>query len=77
MYCSYCGYSYLKHKCKLCNAIIETCGCDPARNFCEEHFCTSCQEPFLELNDFGECDNCKQSNTETEQYYSNDILGFG
>ncbi len=57
-YCSYCGYGWLKHNCLLCGASIRTCGCDCARDVCEEHFCVDCGEPFLELNDDGLCAGC-------------------
>lgn len=57
-YCSYCGYGWLKHNCLLCGASIRTCGCDCARDVCEEHSCVDCGEPFLELNDDGLCADC-------------------
>ncbi len=57
-YCSYCGYGWLKHKCQLCGDSISTCGCDCARDVCEEHFCVDCGEAFFELNDEGLCADC-------------------
>lgn len=77
MYCSYCGYGYIKRKCKLCGHTISTCGCDSGRDVREEHYCVCCDEPFLELNEWGECKQCKEATRETEQYHANDILGFG
>lgn len=57
-YCSYCGYGWLKHICSLCGDSIWTCGCDCARDVCEEHACVDCGEPFLELNNDGLCTDC-------------------
>jgi hypothetical protein len=59
IYCNYCGYSYIKLSCSICNATIETCGCDCARDVCEEHFCVECSEPFEELDDNGMCEDCQ------------------
>ncbi len=58
MYCDYCGLSYLTHKCILCGASISTCGCDCARDVCEEHFCAKCSEPYNELDEYGWCKDC-------------------
>lgn len=58
IYCDYCGYSYIDHKCRICSKMISTCGCDCARDVCEEHFCVECSEPYIELNEDGWCEDC-------------------
>lgn len=77
MYCSYCGYSYIEVECDICHMKTQICGCDCGRRTCEEHFCVECQEPFLELNEDGECKSCEENRLETEQYHANDIIGLG
>jgi len=58
-FCSYCGMGYYERKCSLCGATTEVCGCDFGRYVCEEHICSDCGEPALELNEHGECPECE------------------
>lgn len=57
-YCDYCGFSYIERTCRICGATITVCGCDPHRDFCEDHCCLGCDEPHAELNDDGLCPYC-------------------
>lgn len=57
-HCGYCGYGYIEIKCKICNAGTSVCGCDFARDACEEHFCIECDEPKAELDEDGVCVDC-------------------
>lgn len=57
-YCSYCGMSYLKRKCRICGLDIFTCGCDCGRDVCEEHYCLGCDEAYEHLDDDGLCPSC-------------------
>ena len=67
-YCDYCGLDYIKHKCQICGAEIETCGCDCARGVCEEHMCSECGEASkYELDDEGRCRSCLERAAEDRE----------
>ena len=44
MYCDYCGWDYIKIKCRECGREDEVCGCDFARRYCDECHCSICGE---------------------------------
>ena len=61
MYCDYCGWGYTERICRICGDTIQVCGCDFARDVCEEHQCCGCfGETTEELDEDGLCPDCSK-----------------
>ena len=59
LYCDYCSYGYISVRCSICGRENLVCACDGLDGICEEHYCISCLEPFIELDEDGVCKDCR------------------
>lgn len=74
--CDYCGGSFTTKKCTMdnCTETFFSCDCDW---ICDNHQCSCCGDIFDDLDDFGECEECRNKNVDTDLYHNNDIIGLG